>query len=273
MTDSRNLLAAKNVDENDAAAQHMQLRVTWERGWMMFKTGFETADAWKKEYAEMRSKRTANESIVVPPLLAGIEVDEDSELAMEKTANSGIGNNELDEPRVDSREQGRDQESDGLANNESIKIADASTKESDEPLESFDDDNNDRENELKKSILAALNELDTKFGIGVNEYLMQLQRGYGHLTDAHDAKLFFSFLMVTIAAVYLFAYPPYRSMNKMISKYYINCLLPKNNANVRIVDLRKIIHRNQWIFGHIKTSGKGRTKMKILNELRNTQLV
>ena len=153
-----------------------------------------------------------------------------------------------------------------------IGIGDANSKESDEPFESFDDHGEDREKELKESILAALNELDTNCGVDVNEYLMQLQKDCELSTVVYDARLlfssFFMAIIVIVAAIYSFAY---RSVHRVITKYYINRLLPKNNADIRMVDLRTIIHRNQWIFGHIKTSGKGRTKMKILNELRSMQ--
>ena len=51
----------------------------------------------------------------------------------------------------------------------------------------------------------------------------------------------------------------------------LNQLLSRNHANIRMADLRKIINKYQDKLDHIKTAGRGRTKIKIICELRAFQ--
>ena len=52
----------------------------------------------------------------------------------------------------------------------------------------------------------------------------------------------------------------------------IDQLLSRNHTHIRMIDLRGIIKKYQDKLGHIKTTGRGRTKFKIICDLRAFQM-
>ena len=135
-----------------------------------------------------------------------------------------------------------------------------------------------RINELRDQIESALKEL-SELGVDVAVYLKQLLIGFEATANRQNDRTHRSIICTAIAIMLI-------SLICIIAKQVqrlrasndsenvwngLNQLLSRNHAEIRMVDLRRIINKYQDELGHIKTAGRGRTKIKIIGDLRAFQ--
>ena len=128
---------------------------------------------------------------------------------------------------------------------------------------------------LKEEIESALQEL-SEFDVDIFEYLVELRNKYTHTdySNERDYKETVYWIMV-IAIIWVIVKQVQRrraSASKDNEWHCFNGLLSRNHAEIRLRDLRRIISKYHEVLGHIKTAGKGRTKIKIIDDLRAFQM-
>ena len=132
-------------------------------------------------------------------------------------------------------------------------------------VEDIDDLKRVAELALKK--LSELNKEITR----INAHLAKLQK---ECTNQRDFKEISCWIIV-IAAIWAISkrfYQRRASTDNENEWHCINQLLSRNHAEVRMADLQRIINKYHDELGHIKTAGKGRTKNRIIDDLRAFQM-
>ena len=129
---------------------------------------------------------------------------------------------------------------------------------------------------LERDIKTALQQISklNEDVIRIDANLIKLQK---ECAAQHDHKATISWIMV-IAIVWVIAKSDtkktqqHEASNDNENEWQcLNQLLSRNHANIRMADLRKIINEHHDELGHIKTTGRGRTKIKIICDLRSFQ--
>eukprot|EP01083_Nonionella_stella_P066760 176048_1 len=127
---------------------------------------------------------------------------------------------------------------------------------------------------LKNEIECRLDKLDF-LDIDIQMYLLELHDTFceepmsvDNLPRAQKVLIMFVWFVVVIAMGYLTQKESDEERAKHETRMLIRQLFGhKTIWEISINDLRDVIRNNQSVLGHIKTSGKGRTKANILSEL------
>ena len=135
-----------------------------------------------------------------------------------------------------------------------------------------------RINELRDQIESALKEL-SELGVDVAVYLKQLLISFGATVNRHNDRTHRRIICTAIAIMIISLFciiakqvQRRRAPNDSENVWNgLNQLLSRNHAEIRMVDLRGIINEHQDELGHIKTAGRGRTKIRIIGDLRAFQ--
>ena len=129
---------------------------------------------------------------------------------------------------------------------------------------------------LEQDIKTALQEISklNEDVIRINANFIKLQK---ECAAQHDHKTTISWTMM-IAIIWVIAKSAtkktqqhWASNDNKIEWQCVHQLLSRNHADIRMADLRRIINKYPKKIGHIKTTGRGRTKIKVICDLRSFQ--
>ena len=124
--------------------------------------------------------------------------------------------------------------------------------------------------DLKREIESLLKKL-SKVNANIIEYLVELQGKYTEADDSnqrHYKEIISRSMLIAIIWVIAKKMHRHRAPKEKDDEWRcIDQLLSRNHANIRMADLRTIINKYYDKLGHIKTAGRGRTKIKIISDL------